>query len=61
MSWFQNLLSNGVNLYRCTEAKRAGTKIADFQREAESAGSVRWGWTRLIELTHSLKAPGFNP
>jgi hypothetical protein len=22
---------------------------------------TRWGRTRLIQLTHSLKAPGFNP
>jgi hypothetical protein len=20
-----------------------------------------WGWYRCIQLTHSLKAPGFNP
>ena len=53
ISWFQKLLSNGSNLYRYAEDGRGG--------ESKAAAAERGREVGLYKLTHSLKAPWFQP
>jgi hypothetical protein len=57
--------SKTVVLVAAAQEHSHATETVQSLRFGERCASVetraRWGCTRVIQLTHSLKAPGFKP